>query len=126
MAFLRSLRARVLLWVSVALTALFALTVAALDVTFEQTTDDARRELLEVQLLGLAAFADPTDDGGLTLPAELINPQFSLADLGLYGMLWDAAGNVLWRSLSLLDRDLPIEPLPSDGEPRRYVRVDDK
>jgi len=126
MAFLRSLRARVLLWVSVALTALFALTVAALDVTFEQTTDDARRELLEVQLLGLAAFADPTDDGGLTLPAELINPQFSLADSGLYGMLWDAAGNVLWRSLSLLDRDLPIEPLPSDGEPRRYVRVDDK
>jgi len=125
MAFLRSLRARVLLWVSVALTALFALTVAALDVTFRQTTDDARRELLDVQLLGLAAFADPTEDGGLTLPAELINPQFSVADSGLYGMLWDADGNVLWRSQSLLDRDLPIASHAHEREPRRYVRIDD-
>src|SRR5690606_38463154 len=110
MAFLRSLRARVLLWVSVALIALFALTVAALDVTFRQTTDSARRDLLEVQLLGLAAFAEPTADGALTLPAEAISPQFSLADSGLYGMLWDEEGKVLWRSLSLVDRDLPISP----------------
>lgn len=124
MALLRSLRARVLLWVSVALTALFVLTVAALDITFRQTTDSARRDLLEVQLLGLAAFAEPTDDGTLTLPAEAINPQFSVTDSGLYGMLWDEGGNVLWRSLSLVGRDLPIDPIIDAGESRRYLLVE--
>jgi two-component system, OmpR family, sensor histidine kinase PhoQ len=125
MAFLRSLRARVLLWVSVALTVLFALTVAALDVTFRQTNESARRELLEAQLLGLAVLAEPTEDGSLDLPTEAINPQLSVADSGLYGILWDADGNTLWRSLSLLERDLPVKPLLEQGEPRRYVFVND-
>lgn len=124
MALLRSLRARVLLWLSVALTVLFALTVAALDVTFSETTDTARRELLEVQLLGLAGLAEPTDDGRLALPADAINQQFSVADSGLYGTLWDADGNVLWRSLSLLGDDLPLKPLLDEGESRRFVLVD--
>src|SRR5690606_25781143 len=104
---------------------LFALTVAALDVTFRQTTDSARRDLLEVQLLGLAAFAEPTADGPLTLPAAAISPQFSLAGSGLYGMLWDEEGKVLWRSLSLVARDLPISPTVEEGDSRRYVLVDD-
>lgn len=124
MALLRSLRARVLLWVSVALTVLFALTVAALDVTFRETTDTARRELLEVQLLGLAGLAEPTETGGLTLPTDAIDPQFSVADSGLYGMLWDADGDTLWRSLSLLGRDLPLESLLGEGETRRYALVE--
>jgi len=126
MALLRSLRARVLLWVSVALTVLFALTVAALDVTFRQTTDDARRELLDVQLLGLAAFAEPTEAGTLTLPAEAINPQFSVTDSGLYGMLWDEQGTVLWRSSSLVGRDLPIAPILHEGDPPRFLLVEDE
>ena len=125
MALLRSLRARVLLWVSVALTVLFALTVGALDVTFRQTTDAARRELLEVQLLGLAAFAEPTADGTLTLPAEAINPQFSVTDSGLYGMLWNEGGDVLWRSSSLVGRDLPIAPILHEGDPPRFLLVDE-
>ncbi|MFO7286493.1 MAG: ATP-binding protein [Gammaproteobacteria bacterium] len=124
MAFLRSLRARVLLWVSVALTALFALTVAALDVTFRETTDGARRELLEVQLLGLAGLAEPTDDGRLVLPTDAINPEFSVADSGLYGMLWDSAGNVVWSSLSLLGGEPPLTPALDEGETRRFVLVD--
>src|SRR5690606_21918046 len=124
MALLRSLRARVLLWISVALTVLFALTVAALDATFRETTDTSRRELLEVQLLGLAGLAEPTDDGRLTLPTDAINPEFSVADSGLYGMLWDSAGNVVWSSLSLLGGELPLEPQLAGDETRRRVLVD--
>src|SRR5690606_38688691 len=126
MPFLRSLRARVLLWISVALTALFALTVAALDVTFRQTTDTGRRDLLEVQLvIGMAAVAEPTASGALTLPAEQMDPQFSVPDSGLYGMLWDESGSVLWRSPSLLGRDLPIEPILHEGQAQRFVPVDE-
>ena len=53
MALVRSLRARVVLWVSVALVVLFAVTGVVLDVAFRNSTDQARRELLEVQVLGL-------------------------------------------------------------------------
>ena len=53
MALVRSLRARVVLWVSVALVVLFAATGVVLDIAFRNSTDQARRELLEVQVLGL-------------------------------------------------------------------------
>ena len=50
MALVRSLRARVVLWVSVALVVLFAATGVVLDVAFRNSMDQARRELLEVQV----------------------------------------------------------------------------
>ena len=50
MALVRSLRARVVLWVSVALVALFAATGFVLDLAFRTSIDQARREVLEAQL----------------------------------------------------------------------------
>ena len=58
MALVRSLRARVVLWVSVALIVLFAITIAGLDIAFRNTNDRALVELLEVQVLGLIAVAE--------------------------------------------------------------------
>ena len=58
MALVRSLRARVVLWVSVALVVLFVATGFVLDLAFRNNTDEARRELLEVQVLGLIALAE--------------------------------------------------------------------
>ena len=43
MALVRSLRARVVLWVSVALVVLFAATGVVLDVEFRNSVDQARR-----------------------------------------------------------------------------------
>jgi two-component system, OmpR family, sensor histidine kinase PhoQ len=122
MALVRSLRSRVSLWVSVALTALFAITVAVLDATFRQSTDMARQELLEVQMLGLIGLAEPNPGGELTLPGELIDPQFEVADSGLYAVLWDEDGIALWQSLSMLSREFPVKSLPATGE-QRYVRL---
>ena len=68
MALVRSLRARVVLWVSVALVALFAATGVVLDLAFRTSMDQARRELLEVQVFGLIALAEPDETGQLTLP----------------------------------------------------------
>ena len=59
MALVRSLRARVVLWVSVALTVLFAVTIVGLDIAFRASTQRALLELLEVQTLGLIALAEP-------------------------------------------------------------------
>ena len=122
MALVRSLRARVVLWVSVALVVLFALTGVVLDIAFRNNTEQARRELLEVQVLGLIALADDSS-GELTLPTDAIDPQFEVANSGLYGALYADDGRAVWQSLSLLGRDFPIDYLAVAGE-ERFERID--
>jgi two-component system sensor histidine kinase PhoQ len=123
MALVRSLRARVVLWVSVALVVLFAATGVVLDVAFRNSMDQARRELLEVQVLGLIALVD--DEGGeLSVPSEAaIDPQFEVANSGLYGALYSDDGRAVWQSLSLLGRDFPLDYLTVAGE-QRFERLD--
>lgn len=122
MPLFRSLRTRVLFWVSVALTVLFAITIVGLDVAFRRTSDDAMNELLQVQLFGLIALAEETPAQELTLAADAVsNPQFSVANSGLYGELWDADGVPVWRSGSLVGNDLPVPAWPSPGEINDYV-----
>jgi hypothetical protein len=123
MALVRSLRARVVLWVSVALVVLFAVTIVGLDIAFRDSTDRARLELLEVQVLGLIALAEPAADGGLTLPVDAIDPQFEVANSGLYGALYDSSGRAVWQSLSLLGRDFPVDELVAPGE-QRHTTLD--
>src|SRR5688500_7406821 len=122
MALVRSLRARVVLWVSVALVVLFAATGVVLDVAFRSSMDQARRELLEVQVLGLIALAND-DSGELSLPTDAIDPQFGVANSGLYGALYSDDGGAIWQSLSLLGRDFPIDHLTVAGE-QRFERLD--
>ncbi|HLF10015.1 MAG TPA: ATP-binding protein [Gammaproteobacteria bacterium] len=123
MALVRSLRARVVLWVSVALTVLFAVTIVGLDVAFRQSTDRLLLELLEVQALGLIALAEPDAIGELSLPAEAVDPQFEVADSGLFGVLLDGEGRPLWQSLSLLGRSFPVDAMLRPGE-QRYLTID--
>jgi two-component system sensor histidine kinase PhoQ len=122
MALVRSLRARVVLWVSVALIVLFAATGVVLDVAFRNSMDQSRRELLEAQVLGLIALADDSS-GELTLPSAAMDPQFEVANSGLYGAVYSDDGQAVWQSLSLLGRDFPIDYLTVAGE-ERYERVD--
>lgn len=120
---LESLRARVLLGVSAVLVILFGATIVALDVTFQRSTDQAIEALLDAQLLGLIALADEDPALGLTLPDETADPRFNVADSGLYAALWDATGQRLWQSLSLLGRDIDPGALPAPGE-RRYADIE--
>jgi two-component system sensor histidine kinase PhoQ len=125
MALVRSLRARVILWVSVALTVLFAITIVGLDIAFRDSTQRALSDLLEVQMLGLIALAQPDPVGELTLPADAVDPQFEVADSGLYAALFDGEGRTLWQSLSLLGREFPVEQRPRPGESLQLtVRAD--
>jgi len=127
MALVRSLRARVVLWVSVALVVLFAATGVVLDVAFRNSMDQARRELLEVQVLGLMALVDD-ESGELSLPteslpAQTIDPQFGVANSGMYGAVFSDNGSAIWQSTSLLGRDFPIDYLTVAGE-KRFERLD--
>lgn len=122
MPIVHSLRMRVVLWVSVTLTLLLAVTIVGLDAAFRRSTERAIQELLQAQLLGLIALAEETPDGDLTLPDEDLNPQFSLADSGFYAILWDADGVPVWQSSSLLDRQIGVPSWPAPDE-QRYARL---
>jgi two-component system sensor histidine kinase PhoQ len=117
---LHSLRARVVLWVSVALIVLFAVTIVGLDRVFDASTRSALDELLQNQLDGLIAVAEPDASGELSLPKDLINPQFEAARSGQYGVLWNANEEPVWESLSLLRHHLILPELPAPGEHRRF------
>jgi hypothetical protein len=59
---LQSLRARVLLWVSLALFVLFAITVVGLDAIFQRSSELVMRDEMQVQLLGLISAAEESED----------------------------------------------------------------
>jgi two-component system, OmpR family, sensor histidine kinase PhoQ len=116
MPLVHSLRAKVLLWVSVALIVLFAVTIFGIDLSMQRSTNDAVSDLLETQLLGLIGRAQETRDFDLTLP-ENTNMQFSLPDTGPYGILWDADGVPVWTSISLVGRNFSVPSWPDSGMP---------
>lgn len=118
-----SLRARVLLWVSVTLVVLFGATIVALDATFRTSTERSLEELLEAHLLGLIALAEPHPLRGLTLPRDAVDPRFNVVDSGLYGALWDSEGERLWESLTWLEREPEFGALPQPGE-RRALQLE--
>ena len=102
------------------LVVLFGVTIIALDATFQRSTERALEELLDAQLLGLIALAEPDAELGLTLPEDPADSRFNVADSGLYGALWNGAGARIWQSLSLLDRQIDPGALPEPGQ-RRFT-----
>ena len=117
MAVLQSLRARVLLWVSLALTVLFAITIIGLDAVFVRSSLLNLRDELQVQLLGLIAAAEESPAGDLLLPDDaMLDLRLTVPESGVYGVVWNADGFPVWRSASWLDRDWPVERWPMPGE----------
>ena len=122
MALVRSLRARVVLWVSVALVVLFATTGVVLDVAFRNSLDQARHDLLDVQVYGLIALGDDST-GELVLPTERMDSQLLVANSGVFGAVYSDDGRAVWQSLSLIGRDFPIDYLAVAGD-QRFEQVD--
>ena len=123
MALVRSLRARVVLWVSVALVVLFAVTIVGLDIAFRQSTERALLELLDAHADGLIAGAESEPGGELVMPIGNLDPEFQVANSGMFGAVFDAEGRAIWQSLSLLGRDFPVDELPETGS-KHYAHLD--
>ena len=105
---MRSLRARLVLSVSLVLVVSVLLTTIALDRAFREAAQSAREERLLAQLYLLMAAAEVEQDQ-LVLPPTLSEPRFSFPGSGLAARIFDDAGAPVWESRSAVDT---LQPEP--------------
>ncbi len=111
-----SLSARLLITTTLLLFVVFALTTGLLDTIFRQLSENAVRDILEVQVLALIGVAEPGDDGRLMLPQQLPEPRLASLGSGLYAEIVDPVGNRVWRSPSAVGVGLATGMQVSAGE----------
>ena len=112
---MQSLSSRLLVSVSVLLLVFFGATIAVLDTAFTEAGEQARRDILDGQLVALLAAAEPDKNNELKLPERLREPRFQSIGSGLYAELRDSASSVLWRSHSALGLEIPTGVRPELG-----------
>jgi two-component system sensor histidine kinase PhoQ len=88
----------------------FGVTVFALDTLFHRLAEQAMHNRLEGQLVALIAASDPDEHGNVQPTAPLAEPRFETPGSGLYGMIQNDAGEVIWRSRSAL----AVAPEPAE------------
>ena len=112
---MQSLSSRLLVSVSVLLLVFFGATIAVLDTAFIEAGEQARRDILDGQLVGLLAAAEPDKSNELKMPERLREPRLQNIGSGLYAELRDSASSVLWRSHSALGLEIPTGVRPELG-----------
>lgn len=76
--------------------------------SYERSLESAVQERLQLQVLTLMAEADFEE--ALTMPAQLLEARFNQINSGLFGIVSNQEGTVLWRSPSSVASDLaPLE-----------------
>jgi len=116
-----SLSVRLLVLTTIVLLVAFAGTIALLDALFRQASEDAIRDVLEVQVLTLIGLAEPGVDGSLALPVDLPESRLTSLSSGLFAEIVDPVGKRIWRSPSATGVDLAAGMLVGSGE-RVYQR----
>jgi two-component system, OmpR family, sensor histidine kinase PhoQ len=112
-----SLNTRLLIAASVVLAAFLGLTGLTLDGAFRESALAATREQLKVQIYSLLAAAELDDSEKLAVPKRLPEVRLDTPGSGLYAQVNDAAGDVVWRSRSMLGLSLPFAAIYRTGEP---------
>lgn len=111
-----SLNTRLLLAASLVLAGFLGLAGVALDAAFRKAASSALYERLQAQVYGLLAAAESDAEGHIQLPEVLPDGRFSRPGSGLYALVTDAEGGVMWRSASLLGSRLPAPERVRPGE----------
>ena len=105
-----SFSGRLLIAASVVLTSFLALTGLTLDRAFRDSAQAAVQGRLQSQIYMLLGAVDVDALRRLTITEPLPEVRFATPDSGVYADVMDAQGNLVWRSASLLGRNLPFFP----------------
>lgn len=109
-----ALTTRLLIAASVVLIAFLGLTGLALDQAFRDSTLSGVRDRLQAHVYMLLGAADIDPGQGLSITAGLPEARLMVPDSGLYALISEAQGQILWRSQSLLG--LTLHPLPASPD----------
>lgn len=101
-----SIHGRLLLVASLVIAAFLGLGALALDQAFRESIDSAMRERLLQQVYALLGAASEDAEGRMRLPKDLPNPRLATPDSGLYAVVIGEEGGYLWRSRSLIGREI--------------------
>jgi two-component system, OmpR family, sensor histidine kinase PhoQ len=104
---MHSLNARVALSAGMVLAVFIALAAFALDQAFRDSARSAREERLLAQVYLLMSAAEVDAHGAVTIASGPLEPRFDMPQSGLYAIVTNAEGNVVWRSRSALNVDVP-------------------
>lgn len=104
--------------VSVLLSGVAAL---ALDALYRELALDARREVLDAQVIALIATAELDGNGGLA-PSTIAEARLASPGSGLYAGIRNAAGQSTWRSPSSVGSGLVLTANPAAGQ-REYQEI---
>jgi len=99
---LRSLHSRLLIAAGVVLAAFLGIAAAVLDHGFRQTARASVQERLKGQIFVLLGLADLDFPSQPLRPEQLPDPALAMPESGHYAQIYDATGDVLWRSRSML------------------------
>jgi two-component system sensor histidine kinase PhoQ len=104
---MRSLNARVALSAGIVLAVFIALAAFALDQAFRDSARSAREERLLAQVYLLMSAAEVDGHGTISISNAPLEPRFDMPQSGLYAIIIDRNGRVVWRSPSALNVGVP-------------------
>jgi len=113
---MNSLRARLILAASVVLAVFIVIAGYTLDKAFYQSAEQSLRENLDTQMTFLMASADVKNADDVDMPSRLLETKFSLPSSGLYAIILNAQGKVIWKSLSTVGVRIPTPRTLKSGE----------
>jgi two-component system, OmpR family, sensor histidine kinase PhoQ len=116
--FSNSLSTRLLVTVSLLLALFFGVTTVVLDTVFRQSTRQAIRDRLDLQVWALMAATEEVADGRLVPATQLLDTSFLGPNSGLYGQIHIDDGSVPWISPSLLGATLSFITDVQPGQPK--------
>ncbi len=112
-----SLSNRLLIAVSLVLTAFFGLSAVSLNNAFESSAEHEQKKRLKNYVYTLLTAADLNAQGELMMSTDLAEPKFSIPNSGLYAQI-TSEGEIVWQSPSAIGHflALPFNPGPSNEE----------
>ncbi len=119
----RSLSGRLRLASCLLLPAILGVTAIILEQAFSRSLEASTRQQLKLQTYVLLGAAE-AGGGQLWMPPTLQEPRFGQPGSGLYGMVSDRQGRMLWRSASTLGLKLVQPEVSAAAGEQRFGRTD--
>ncbi|NQY26216.1 MAG: GHKL domain-containing protein [Piscirickettsiaceae bacterium] len=106
-----SLNQRLLLAVSLVLTAFLGLSAFSLNNAFQASADSAQRKQIQNYMYSILIAAKFDDSGFVAMPNDIAEPKFAVPNSGLYAQI-TSSKDIIWQSKSMLGLSIPLPDYP--------------